>query len=379
MLVRNKKGKDVQARVDTIFEDCLFDKLKAEQPKFRHKIYPVTGDCSLRNMGMTEYDENLLCDRVNVVFHVAATVRFDEKMSVAMGINLLGTQSAINLCDKIKNLAAFVHVSTAYAHSNRHEIHEQFYKMPVTGPMAMNLYDNLNENLLNTIGKDLCKDWPNTYTFTKALAEDLVKSKAKHLPVAIIRPAVGELVGVNLSWVFFKLFVSPSVLPIANEPIPGWIDNMYGPTGMLIGVAAGLIRIFHVHKDNNAEVVPVDMCVNSLLAAAWDISKKKRKQTIIQAPAEDYTSEIPIYNFVTANENKSSWKNYIDHAWEIGQKVPVHKSIWYISFTTTDNKLVHTLLWFFYHRLPAFFMDLCLLLIGKKTKCVLTRSLAESG
>lgn len=138
---------------------------------------------------------------------------------------------------------------------------------------------------------------------------------------------------------------------------------------MLIGVAAGLIRIFHVHKDNNAEIVPVDLCVNSLLAAAWDISKKKR-QTIIQEPnnVDEDESEIPIYNFVTANKNKCSWKQYIEHAWEIGQEVPIYKSIWFISFTATDNKLVHTVLWFFYHRLPAFFMDLGLLLLGKKTK-----------
>lgn len=182
----------MQSRVDTIFEDCLFDRLKSEQPKFRHKIYAIAGDCSQRNLGMSDYDEQLLRERVNVVFHVAATVRFDEKMSVAMGINLLGTQSVINLCDKIQNLAAFVHVSTAYANSNRAEVKEQFYKMPITGPMAMNLYDNVHENMLNSMGKELCKDWPNTYTFTKALAEDLVKNKAKHLPTAIIRPAVGE-------------------------------------------------------------------------------------------------------------------------------------------------------------------------------------------
>lgn len=192
MLVRNKKGKDVQARVDNIFEDCLFDTLKTAQPKFRHKIYPIAGDCSMRNLGISEYDETMLRERVNVVFHVAATVRFDEKMSVAMGINLNGTQSVINLCDKIKNLDAFVHVSTAYANCNRNEVREQFYKMPITGPGAMNLYEDVSEGVLNSMGKELSKDWANTYTFTKALAEDLVKRKAKHLPTAIVRPAVGE-------------------------------------------------------------------------------------------------------------------------------------------------------------------------------------------
>lgn len=152
---------------------------------------------------------------------------------------------------------------------------------------------------------------------------------------------------------------------------------MYGPTGMLIGVAAGLIRIFHVHKDNNAELVPVDMCVNSLLAAAWDIAKQNKAPvpvpvaTLPREPlkhVEEYDHDIPIYNYVTANDNKCSWKQYIETAWELGKQVPIQKSIWYISFTTTDSKLVFTLLWFLYHRLPAFFMDLCLLLIGKKTK-----------
>lgn len=34
-------------------------------------------------------------------------------------------------------------------------------------------------------------DWPNTYSFTKALAEDMVKEEAKGLPIAILRPSIG--------------------------------------------------------------------------------------------------------------------------------------------------------------------------------------------
>jgi len=33
----------------------------------------------------------------------------------------------------------------------------------------------------------------NTYTFTKALTENLLLSDAKDLPVAIVRPSMGEL------------------------------------------------------------------------------------------------------------------------------------------------------------------------------------------
>lgn len=58
----------------------------------------------------------------------------------------------------------------------------------------------------------LLNDWPNTYTYTKALAEDYVKANSKGLPLAVFRPAI--------------------VIPTYQEPIKGWIDNMYGPTGI---------------------------------------------------------------------------------------------------------------------------------------------------
>jgi long-chain acyl-CoA synthetase len=34
--------------------------------------------------------------------------------------------------------------------------------------------------------------WPNTYTFTKSLAESLIASRAADLPVAIVRPSIVE-------------------------------------------------------------------------------------------------------------------------------------------------------------------------------------------
>lgn len=34
--------------------------------------------------------------------------------------------------------------------------------------------------------------WPNTYTFTKALAETLIKEHGLGLPIGIFRPAIGK-------------------------------------------------------------------------------------------------------------------------------------------------------------------------------------------
>jgi nucleoside-diphosphate-sugar epimerase len=38
----------------------------------------------------------------------------------------------------------------------------------------------------------LLKEWPNTYAFTKAIAEAIVQEFGKGLPIAVVRPAVGE-------------------------------------------------------------------------------------------------------------------------------------------------------------------------------------------
>jgi fatty acyl-CoA reductase len=35
-------------------------------------------------------------------------------------------------------------------------------------------------------------DWPNTYSFTKALAEDMIRDEARGLPIGILRPSIGK-------------------------------------------------------------------------------------------------------------------------------------------------------------------------------------------
>ena len=52
---------------------------------------------------------------------------------------------------------------------------------------------------------------PNTYTYTKALAEQLLERECGDIPLAIVRPSI--------------------VTAALKEPLPGWIDNLNGPTG----------------------------------------------------------------------------------------------------------------------------------------------------
>jgi alcohol-forming fatty acyl-CoA reductase len=73
------------------------------------------------------------------------------------------------------------------------------------------------------------------------------------LPVVIFRPAV--------------------VIPTYAEPVVGWIDNVYGPTGIIVGAGTGILRVLRCDEEIHAEIVPVDMCCNSMLACAWDVSQ----------------------------------------------------------------------------------------------------------
>lgn len=63
------------------------------------------------------------------------------------------------------------------------------------------------------------------------------------------------------------------VISTYREPIKGWINNLYGPTGVCAGAGTGVIRTINCGADNNANLIPVDMCTNALIAAAWDVGR----------------------------------------------------------------------------------------------------------
>lgn len=196
ILVRSKKGKDIETRCEEIFDDIVFDRVKQCAPKFRHKIVPVCGDCVLPGLGIEAAERRTLQQQVNIVFHVAATVRFDEKLRLALGINVAGTREIMLLAREMNELQALVHVSTAYANCNRPmTIDEQIYRPYLSGENAIKLTQCLDDKSLDAITPQLIKEWPNTYSFTKCLAEDLVRDMSKGMPVTVFRPAIGELGG----------------------------------------------------------------------------------------------------------------------------------------------------------------------------------------
>lgn len=72
--------------------------MKREHPERLDKLTAVSGDITQPLLGLTEADQRMLQTNVSVVFHSAATVKFDEALSLSVAMNLQGTQALTQLC-----------------------------------------------------------------------------------------------------------------------------------------------------------------------------------------------------------------------------------------------------------------------------------------
>lgn len=55
-------------------------------------------------LGLDERCTKIITNEINIVFHVAAVIKFNEKLSYAANLNTIGTQTILDLCLSIKNL-----------------------------------------------------------------------------------------------------------------------------------------------------------------------------------------------------------------------------------------------------------------------------------
>ena len=58
----------------------LFERLQEEQPNFAEKVIAVNSDLTQPDLDLSKEDQSLLTENINVVFHCAATVRFNEPL-----------------------------------------------------------------------------------------------------------------------------------------------------------------------------------------------------------------------------------------------------------------------------------------------------------
>lgn len=92
----------------------MFERLRNSQPQAFKKIVPVNGDVNTDNLGLESTTIDELSTEVNIVFHLAATLRLEANLKDALEHNTMGTVRVIEVCRKMKNLEAFLYFSTAF-------------------------------------------------------------------------------------------------------------------------------------------------------------------------------------------------------------------------------------------------------------------------
>ncbi|KAM3869779.1 fatty acyl-CoA reductase 1 [Diretmus argenteus] len=339
VMVRPKSGQSPQTRIADMINCKLFQRLQDEQPGFAEKIIAVNGDLTQPEMNLSKEDRGTLAEHVNIVFHCAATIRFNEPLKDAMQLNVLATQKMVALAHRIKHLEVFIHVSTAYANCDRELIEEVIYPPPVDYRKLIDTLEWMDEKLVSVMTPKLIGERPNTYTYTKALAEYLVQQEAGNLNVAIVRPSI-----VGASW---------------KEPFPGWIDNFNGPSGIFIAAGKGILRTMRASNDAVADLVPVDVVINTTLAAAWYSGSQMPKN-------------ILVYNCTTGGINPFHWGEVEHHVISTFKRNPLEQAFRRPNVNLTTNRLINQYWIAVSHKAPAFLYDLYLRLTGQEPRMMKT-------
>jgi len=74
-----------------------------------NKIIPVCGDIAEENLGLSDDDFKMLCNKVNIIVHCAATLDFETDLKTAVTINLMGTKRIVELSKNIKDLKVIIY------------------------------------------------------------------------------------------------------------------------------------------------------------------------------------------------------------------------------------------------------------------------------
>ncbi|KAG8239148.1 hypothetical protein J437_LFUL018767 [Ladona fulva] len=223
---------------------------------------------------------------------------------------------------------------------------EKTYPVPVDPEDIMRCVRWMDEDMLDAITPRLLSPHPNTYTYSKRLAEKLVEDYGKCMPVAIVRPSI--------------------VTPIWKEPVAGWVDNLNGPVGLLVGAGKGVIRSMYCKGEYHAEVVPVDMAINAMIASAWKTANNKEK--IVQ-----------VYNLSQSEVKPVTWKEVLDMGRMHINEYPFEGVVWYPDGNMRSTRLAHNICVIFLHFLPAYLIDFLMLIFRQKRFMVRIQRKIQDG
>lgn len=168
------------------------------------------------------------------------------------------------------------------------------------------------------------------------MAEHYVAKQEGNFPICIVRPSI--------------------VINSAQEPSPGWVDNVNGLGGLGCLAAIGMLRTIDWNYYATSDMVPVDYVANCLLCAAY--------QTKVKSP-----NKMLIYNMTSGNMNPISWGVFFEMLRNAATRSPPNKIVRPMINSPKHNRanpIQFFITKFFSELLFAYTIDVILSLIGYK-------------
>ncbi len=335
LLIRRQRSTTAQKRFEKIVaESPLFEKLHQRHGDqfgqfLADKVEVVEGDISRPNMGFAPEVATRLQAELDVIINSSGLTDFNPDLRQALSINVDGTIYVLDYlrgCDH----ATLIHLSTCYVvgfHDGRipetlranytpkglanfdaekeyenlrqlaQEIETRAESAAVTEQLRQQIQKKgrqLNDSELEAqlrkqrqrwVRDELIEagmlrarafGWPNTYTFTKSLAESLIALRAPDLPIAIVRPSIVET--------------------STHDPFEGWNEgvNTSAPISYLLGT---FFRQMPTNANKCLDIIPVDLVC--------------RGMTLISAALVERRHE-PMYQLATSGTNPCNMRRTIE-------------------------------------------------------------------
>jgi thioester reductase-like protein len=316
----------------------------------REKVVGVAGDLTRDRLGLSAEDDARITREVDIVINSAASVVFDEQIDLALELNTLGPQRLLEVARSCPD-AIFLHVSTAYVNGQRtgsvaeepllpdrsvtqlvglgpngdfdleHEIddirrfarrvaedaarpelEQEFRRAIARRGNGRRVNEQRLKREIDSLRSRWIKHrlvaegqrrarhfgWNDTYTFTKAMGEQLIAKRRGNLPTVIVRPSI----------------IESSLI----DPESGWLDGLKVADPLIAHYSKGRLPDFPADPNIVLDVVPVDIVANAILAAL---------------PRARESRDIQIYQVATGSENPLKLGQMFDLMHEYFRKHPM--------------------------------------------------------
>lgn len=253
LLIRPRGRKSPEDRFNRLSGSRAFSLL---EPGWKDYCHPVAGDMLDDGLGLCEEDRERLESELTQIIHCAASIRFDLPIQEAASINITGALRVLEFAKSCRNLKRLVDVSTAYVTPHPGGgalvVEENLVDLPFD---ASEIYAEISEGRADEKELMARTGHPNTYTFTKCLAEALLSQQRENVPLTLLRPSV--------------------VSACRRRPFAGWIDSHAAYAAFISLLGAGHLRVARVNPEAALDVVPCDDVADRILSCAFDPAHQK--------------------------------------------------------------------------------------------------------